>query len=72
MEPAPVMGLIHQTCGIEMQIRTVGLYLQRCGFMPQRPVKRALEQCPAKVGQWLKTEYPAIKTRAKAEDSEIY
>jgi hypothetical protein len=55
-----------------LQIRTVGLYLQRWGFMPQRPVKRALEQCPAKVGQWLKTEYPAIKTRAKVEDAEIY
>jgi transposase len=67
-----VMELIHQRCGIAMPIRTVGLYLERWGFTPQRPVKRALEQCPAWVGHWLKTEYPAIRKRAKAEDAEIY
>ena len=36
--------LIRQWFGIEMPIRTVGEYLKRWGFTPQKPVKRAYEQ----------------------------
>jgi len=36
--------LIKQRFGIEMPIRTVGEYLKRWGFTPQKPVKRAYEQ----------------------------
>ena len=39
-----VMLAIKQFFGIDMPIRTVGEYLRRWGFTPQRPVKRALEQ----------------------------
>lgn len=67
-----VMLAIKQLFGIEMPIRTVGEYLRRWGFTPQRPVKRALEQNPALLKSWLETEYPRIAARAKAEDAEIY
>ena len=39
-----VMDLIEQETGIRMPIRTVGEYLKRWGFTPQKPVKRAYEQ----------------------------
>jgi transposase len=42
------------------------------GYTPQRPVKRALEQNPVKVGQWLDDVYPMIAQRAKAEGAIIY
>jgi len=56
----------------KMPIRSVGEYLRRWGFTPQRPLKRAYEQNPKKVKAWLEQEYPAIKARAKAEKAEIH
>ncbi|WP_407655780.1 winged helix-turn-helix domain-containing protein [Azohydromonas lata] len=53
--------------GIDMPIRTVGEYLRRWGFTPQRPAKRALAQDPVAVQQWLQVQYPAIVRQAKAE-----
>jgi len=67
-----VMELIEQETGIRMPIRTVGEYLKRWGFTPQKPVKRACEQNPKAVQRWLDDEYPAIKARAKKEKAEIY
>ena len=64
-----VMLAIKQFFGIDMPIRTVGEYLRRWGFTPQRPVKRALEQDPARLKAWLGDEYPKIVARAKAEDA---
>ena len=67
-----VRELIKERCGIELPIRTVGHYLKRWGMTPQKPVKRAYEQQPAKVKKWLDEEYPEIHKRAKAEGAEIY
>ena len=67
-----VMELIKQETGIAMPIRTVGEYLKRWGFTPQKPVKRAYEQNPKAVQRWLDDEYPEIKSRAKKENAEIY
>ena len=50
--------------GIDMPIRTVG-ELRRWGFTPQRPVKRALEQDPARLKAWLGDEYPKIVARQR-------
>lgn len=66
-----VQSLIEQTSGVKMPIRTVGEYLKRWGFTPQKPLKRAYEQNPLAVEAWLKQEYPAIERRAKREDAEI-
>jgi len=55
-----------------MPIRTVGEYLKRWGFTPQKPLKRAYEQRPAAVRQWLNEDYPAIAFRAKQEQAEIH
>lgn len=67
-----VMELIEQLFGVAMPIRTVGEYLLRWGYTPQRPLKRALEQRPAEVRRWLEETYPAIVARAKAEKATIY
>ncbi len=67
-----VMELIEALFGVAMPIRTVGEYLLRWGYTPQRPIKRALEQRPAEVQRWLDKTYPTILARAKAEKALIY
>ena len=67
-----VRQLIQQKFGIAMPIRTVGEYLKRWGFTPQKPIKRAYEQNSEAVKQWLETDYPAIASRAKQEKAEIH
>ncbi|MBI2355002.1 MAG: IS630 family transposase [Deltaproteobacteria bacterium] len=64
--------LIEQRCGFSMPIRTVGEYLKRWGFTPQKPAKWAKEQSTPAVASWLLKEYPAIEKRAKQEKAEIY
>lgn len=68
----PAVGtLIQQEFGIELGHRTVGTYLHRWGFTPQKPIKKAYEQCDKAVKQWLDGDYPAIAKRAKEEGAEI-
>lgn len=67
-----IKELIYLRFRIKIAIRTVGTYLKRWGFTPQKPLRRAYEQRPAAVQQWLKEEYPGIKDRAKQEGAEIH
>jgi transposase len=69
---AAVGQLIEQEFGIRLQVRSVGKYLERWGFTPQKPIKRAYEQRPEAVQQWLQQEYPAIEQRARKEGAEIH
>jgi transposase len=59
--------LIGQRYGLWLARTTVGGYLRRWGFSPQKPQHRALEQNPAAVRRWLATEFPAIRGQAKRE-----
>lgn len=67
-----VAQLIKQLWGLDIPVRTMGDYLKRWGFTPQKPVKKAWEQNPVKVEAWLKEEYPQIKARAKQENAAIF
>jgi len=67
-----VQQLIKQFWGIEVPIRTIGDYLKRWNFTPQKPLKRAYEQNPKAVKKWLDEEYPAIQQKAKKETAEIH
>lgn len=44
-----VAALIVQRFGIRMAVRTIGWYLSRWGFTPQKPLRRAYEQSQAVV-----------------------
>ena len=67
-----VQQLIKQLWSIDMPIRTVGEYLKRWGFTPQKPLKKAYKQNPKTVKDWLDNEYPEIAKRAKKECAEIH
>lgn len=67
-----IVALINQLWGIKIPIRTMGDYLVRWGFMPQKPLSKALAQNPSCVDSWLREEYPKVKEIAAAEGTQIY
>ena len=69
---AAVGQLIEQEYGIKLHVRSIGKYLKRWGFTPQKPIKRAYEQNPQAVQAWLEGEYPGIEQRARSEGAEIH
>jgi transposase len=62
-----VAELITQRYGLWLARTTVGGYLRRWGFSPQKPQHRALEQSPVAVARWLAEEFPAICAQARRE-----
>jgi len=64
--------LIRERFAVDLSVWTVGRYLKRWGFTPQKPLRRAYERDPVAVKHWMETEYPAIAKRAKAEKGLVY
>ena len=69
---AAVALLVEQRCGVRLAVRTMGTYLTRWGFTPQKPLRRAYEQNPKQVRHWLKAEYPAIVAKARRQKGRIF
>ena len=69
---AAVQQLIAAKFDVNVSIWTVGRYLKKMGFTPQKPLRRAYEQDPKAVARWLKVEYPRIRRQAWAEGAEIH
>ena len=67
-----VKELVESKYGIVLAINTMGDYLRKWGFTPQKPKKRAYEQCDKKVQKWLDEEYPKIKEDAQKQGAEIH
>ena len=61
-----------QQPGLEVVVRTMGTYLKKWGFTPQKPVKPTYQRNDPKVLEWLNQEYPSIKAPAKEEGAEIH
>ena len=66
-----IREMIEKRHGILLPIRTLGEYLKRWGFTPQRPKRHAYEQQPEAVQQWLDHTCPQIERRARRERAEI-
>jgi transposase len=67
-----VQDAVRRIFGIEMPIRTVGEYLLRWGFTPQRPTRQAIERNDAALAAWMDLHFPELVERAKREGGEIY
>jgi len=67
-----IKELIEREFNIVIGRRAIGNYLNSWGFTPQKPKKKAYEQCSKKVQKWLDEEYPAIKEKAKQEKATIH
>jgi transposase len=64
--------LIEKRFGIRLSVWTVGRYLARWNFTPQKPIRKAFEKNPEAVRQWLEEEYLAICKQAKRDGARIY
>ena len=60
---AAVGQLIRQEYGLDLQVRSIGKYLTRWGFTPQKPEA---------VQAWLDGEYLGLEPRARSEGAEIH
>jgi transposase len=67
-----VRDLIRKEYDIDMPIRTVGQYLKRWGYSPQKPHRKDKRQDPEKVQEWLGNIYPAIEEAANEQGGEIH
>jgi transposase len=67
-----IVQLIADRFNVSYSDVQVGRILKAIGFSKQKPLQRAYEQDPEKVGRWLNEEYPSIKKEAKKESRMIY
>lgn len=67
-----VRDLIERKFGVKLSLATVGRYLNRWGFTPQKPITRAYERQDALVKRWLDEDYPTIASDALQEGAEIH
>ena len=67
-----VAQLIENRFEIRLSVWTVGRYLKRWGFTPQKPLRRAYEKNPEAVRNWLDVQYPSIRKQAKRDKALIY
>lgn len=67
-----VAALILQEFGIVVAERTVGTYLRRWGFTPQKPRRKARKQDPAEVKEWLEKTFPAVEARAARDGAKVW
>lgn len=64
--------LIEKKFNIKISKWTVGRYLAKWGFSPQKPARRAIEQNPKAIEHWFKFRYPMIQKQAKEEKAIIH
>jgi transposase len=64
--------LIQNKFNIKLSKWTVGRYLAKWGFSPQKPARRAIEQNPKAIERWFEIEYPIIQKIAKKERATIF
>jgi transposase len=67
-----VQELLLRKFDLQVSVWTVGRYLRAWGLTPQKPVRRAYEQNPAAVRQWLEEEYPSIREQARQCKAQIH
>jgi len=67
-----VRELVERRYNRKLALRSFGLYPERWGFTPQKPLRKAYEQWPEAVRKWLEEDFPAIQARAKTEGAVIH
>jgi transposase len=62
---AAVVELIEQQHGVRITEQCAGQYLEKWDMTPQKPARRAWQQDPVAVQEWLEVRFPRIKAEAK-------
>jgi transposase len=64
--------LIERRYAIRLAVRTLGEYLRRWGYSPQKPQKRAEEQGDPSMQIWLDETYPEIISGARRAGAQLF
>lgn len=67
-----VRDLIRERFGVRLSDVSVGRLLKKMGLTPQKPLRRAYEQDPNRVQEWLDDEFPKIQAWAKKTGATLY
>ncbi len=67
-----IQNLILKLWNVTVCLVTVGRYMRRLSFTPQKPIKRAYEQDPKAVTKWLNETYPMVAKTALEQEAEIH
>lgn len=67
-----LVDLIKRQFGISLSRSSVSRLLKQLGLSPQRPLRRAYQQNPEAVEQWLKEDFPHIRKEAQKVGATIY
>lgn len=67
-----LVDLIKRQFGISLSRSSVSRLLKQLGLSPQRPLRRAYQQNPEAVEQWLKDDFPRIRKEAQKVGATIY
>ena len=67
-----IADYVKRVYGVSLSLQCVSNYMSRWGLSCQRPTKQAYKQDDVRVNAFKEREYPAIATRAKAENADIY
>ncbi|TVR52782.1 MAG: IS630 family transposase, partial [Puniceicoccaceae bacterium] len=60
-----VAALLEKKFGVRLGLTAVGRLLASLKITPQKPLRRAYERDPQAVEQWVQTDYPKLRRRAK-------
>ena len=67
-----VREFIRERCDVRLSEVSVGRLLRKLALTPQEPLRRAYEQDPEGVAQWLSDEFPQIEREAKRCGAQIF
>ena len=67
-----IRELIRDEFRVKLSDVSVGRLLRKMGLSPQRPLRRAYQQDPARIQEWKETAYPEIQKEAKKVGADIY
>jgi transposase len=66
-----VREMIQRRYHRDLSVRSVGNYLKRWGYTPQKPLHKAYEQRSEDVRKWHEERFPVLKARAAQEGADI-
>ncbi len=66
-----VREMIRRRYDRDLSVRSVGNYLKRWGYTPQKPLHKAYEQRAEEVRKWHEERFPGLKARAVQEGADI-
>ena len=66
-----VREMVRRRYDRDLSVRSVGNYLKRWGYTPQKPLHKAYEQRAEEVRKWHEERFPGLKARAVQEGADI-